>query len=82
MNKAFCNNVSARPYTVRIVKIACSDSIGQDRKTFTVDENDNQNSPSFNSYYDFCNWKNLPFRYQFRADLQMTKAEFKNALLN
>jgi hypothetical protein len=75
-------NVNARSYTVRIVRIGCTDSINQERKTFTVDENDVQNSPSFDSYYDFCNWKNEAFRYSFRVDLALTKRDFERAILN
>ncbi len=63
--------------TIRIVKIACTDIIGQTNKTFTVDENNKQNSPSFNSYNDFIEWKNKLANYAFRVDLEFTKKNYK-----
>lgn len=59
-------------FITRIIHIGCTDAIGQTKRTFTKDENGKQNSPSFESYYDFCNWKNEVFRYSFRYDLQQT----------
>jgi hypothetical protein len=69
-----------RPYTVRIVCIGCTDSLGQKHRTFTKDEEGKINSPSFDSYYDFCDWKNQAYLYSFRVDLQMTKRDFKAPL--
>lgn len=59
-------------FITRVVHISCTDAIGQIKRTFTKDENGKQNSPSFESYYDFCIWKNEVFRYSFRYDLEQT----------
>jgi hypothetical protein len=59
--------------TKRFLKVACKDMLGQERKTFTTDEKGKQNSPSFNSAYEFFKWKeeaiNYPFRYEFNKTL-------------
>lgn len=67
-------------YTVRIIKLACKTSIGETRKTFTVDENGKQNSPSFDSFNDFCEWKNDVRLYDVRYDLMMTGRNYPNTL--
>jgi len=67
------HNREIKPFTYRRVKIGCTDSIGEKYKTFTVDENEKQNSPSFNCYFDFCQYKNEARLYQFRYDLKKTE---------
>ncbi len=62
--------------TVRIVKISCTNEIGQTNQTFTVDENSKQNSPSFDSYNNFIDWKNKLINYAFRTDLEYTKQNY------
>ena len=69
-------------FTVRIIKVGCTTSIGEQRKTFTVDENGKQNSPSFDSFNDFCEWKNEVRLYDVRYDLTMTAKNYPNALNN
>jgi hypothetical protein len=53
----------------RKLKIQCTDEIGQ-TSTFTVDENNKQNSPSFKSLADLSNWSLQPQNYVFRAELK------------
>lgn len=53
---------------IRKLKIQCTDEIGQ-RGTFTVDENDKQNSPTFASLYELSTWSLQAWNYAFRAEL-------------
>ena len=54
---------------VRKVRYQCTDEIGQ-RATFTVDENGEQNSPSFASFYDLMRWALIPCNYSFLAEMR------------
>lgn len=62
--------------TYRFLKIACIDEIGQNKKTFTVDENGKQNTPSFNSYYDFLLFTDKLQNRSIKTDLKITKEKF------
>lgn len=65
-----------RIYTVRILCVSCIDQLGEKNKTFTKDENNKQNSPSFNNVYDFYQWSEQPWLYSFRVDMHLTKINF------
>ena len=58
----------------RFLKIACTDEIGQDKKTFTVDENGKQNSPSFDSYYEFLLFTDKLQNIAYKTDLKFSKS--------
>lgn len=57
--------------THRKVKFQCTDEKGE-IKTFTVDQNGKQNSPSFESYYDLLKWSDLPENELFRKEMRAT----------
>jgi len=57
-------------FATRKLHIACTDSLGQKGKTFTVDENGKQNSPSFSNSFEFFKWTKQAHLYAFRVDLK------------
>ena len=73
------SNLFYKP-TYRFLKIACIDEIGQDKKTFTVNENGKQNSPSFDSYNDFLLFTDKLHNRAIKADLKATKDKFHNTI--
>ena len=58
-------------FKVRKLRIQCKDAIGQ-IKTFTVDENGKQNSPSFDSLYDLSRWSLQAWNYVFRTEFELS----------
>jgi hypothetical protein len=52
----------------RNIFISCKNSIGEKNKTFTADDNGKQNSPSFDSFYEFTMWTLRIENYVFRQE--------------